>query len=507
MRSIINSAFRLYLKMRYRQIEEFKMNPVKVQDELLMYLVDNARRTQWGKEHGFSGIYSVKDYRKQPVVDYTLLEPYIKKMMYEEENILVRGKVKWFSKSSGTTSSKSKFIPVPEDNLTDCHIKGTWDTMAMVYHNNSESKIFQQRSLMMGGSLQHLKGTEETYIGDISAIMIKNMPIIGKPFHTPDIDVALMSDWEKKIERMAKIVSEHEDVVAFGGVPTWVVVLFKKILDITGKDHMLDVWPELECYLHGGVGFRPYRDQFKEFIPSDKFNYIEVYNATEGYFAAQEYFGTDDMLLLLDNGIYYEFIPIHQLDYRNPDVLSLQDVEVGKQYALVITTNAGLWRYMPGDTVTFTSTFPFRIQVTGRTKQYVNAFGEEVIIDNTDKAIAETCSELNAQVAEYTMGPRYFGQEAKAAHEWILEFEKEPECLDVFNKILDDNLKRLNSDYEAKREKDMALTRPHIHKVPKDTFQRWLKSKGKLGGQHKVPRLANDRSYLEEILQFAESNR
>jgi len=506
MRTIVNTAFRLYLKYRYKQIQEFKREPIKTQEEQLMTIINRSRDTEWGKAHDFGKILTADDYKLQPVVDYSVVQPYIQRMMGGEEDILVSGKVQWFSKSSGTTSSKSKYIPVPEVNLEECHIKGTWDTMAMVYQNNPESMIFHDRSLLMGGSIKPFNDQAGTFVGDISAIMIKNMPYVGRPFFTPDFDTALMDDWEAKIERMADIVSKTDDLVMFGGVPTWVIILFEKILNITGKDNMLEIWPNLECYVHGGVGFRPYRERFQKLIPSDTFQYMEVYNATEGYFAVQEHFGSDDMLLLLDNGVFYEFIPVDQVGNKTPDVLSLQDVEVGEHYAIVITTSAGLWRYQPGDTIMFTSVFPFRIQVTGRTTQFVNAFGEEVIVDNTDKAIAETCIMLDASVSEYTMGPRYFEERNRASHEWILEFDKAPLDIEDFNRILDANLQRLNSDYEAKREKDMALTLPKIHTVPKNTFHNWLKSKGKLGGQHKVPRLANDRSYVDEILQFAGSN-
>lgn len=506
MRSIVNTAFRLYLSYRYKQIQEFKSNAIATQEDQLMGIIAKGKNTEWGKLHDYGGIDSFKDWQAQPITDYAALEPYILRMMNGAEDVLIDGKVKWFSKSSGTSTGKSKYIPVPDDNIENCHIKGTWDTMSMVYHNNPDSKIFHDRSLLMGGSIKPQNLQAGTFAGDISAIMIKHMPYVGRPFYTPDFETALMDDWEAKIEKMAHIVSQSQDLVMFGGVPTWVIVLFQRILEITGKDHMLEIWPNLECYVHGGVGFQPYLERFRELIPKDDFQYVEVYNATEGYFAVQEYFGGDDMLLLLDNGMYFEFIPLDQLHDENPDILPLKDVQVGVQYALVITTSAGLWRYQPGDTIMFTSVFPFRIRVTGRTKQFVNAFGEEVIVDNTDTAIAETCSMLDARISDYTMGPRYFDAKARAAHEWILEFDKEPEDIAIFNKVLDENLQRLNSDYEAKRANDMALTLPELHTVPKHTFQNWLKSKGKLGGQHKVPRLANDRSYVEEILQFAHSN-
>ncbi len=506
MRSIVNTAFRHYLKYRYKQVQDYKHNPIQTQESQLMRIINSARHTEWGRMHDFGDISSAKDYHKQAVIDYHTLEPYIRRMMHGEQNILVSGKVKWFSKSSGTTGSCSKYIPVPRSNLMKCHIKGTWDTMAMYYHNNPGSNIFQEKSLLMGGSIAPFDPLADTYIGDISAIMIEHLPLVGRPFYTPDFETALLPDWEDKIERMAHIISKDENLVLFGGVPTWVIVLFQRILDITGKDHMLDVWPNLECYTHGGVGFRPYRDRFRALIPSNSFQYVEVYNATEGYFAVQEHFGGDDMLLLLDNGIYFEFIPLDQIRNEHPDVLSLKDVEIGQQYAMVVTTSAGLWRYQMGDTIMFTSIFPFQIQVTGRTTQYVNAFGEEVIVANTDKAIAQTCSMLDARVAEYTMGPKYFDEKAQASHEWILEFDKAPSDIHAFNKILDANLKRLNSDYEAKRTKNLALTLPKIHTVPKHTFHNWLKSKGQFGGQHKVPRLSNDRTYVEEILQFVGQN-
>ncbi|HHH50036.1 MAG TPA: GH3 auxin-responsive promoter family protein, partial [Saprospiraceae bacterium] len=336
--------------------------------------------------------------------------------------------------------------------------------------------------------------------------MIQNIPAVGRPFFTPDIETALMSEWEAKIDRIAQITSREKDVVMIGGVPTWTVVLFRRILEITGKSNILEVWPNFETYTHGGVGFEPYRKQFAEFLPSDQVSYMEVYNASEGFFAIQNDLDEDGMLLLLNNGMYFEFIPAEEWHKEEPLAIPLSEVEIGKNYALVVSTNSGLWRYSPGDTVSFTSTRPYKIKITGRTEQFVNAFGEELMISNTDKALAITCRQLNAAVADYTVAPIYFSKSGKGGHEWLVEFDRLPKDLEKFAKVLDKNIQQINSDYEAKRYKSMALKQLKLQPVPKGTFHRWLKSKGKYGGQHKVPRLANDRKYLDDILNFLEKD-
>lgn len=477
--------------------------PHKVQQQVLEQLIQGAKHTEWGLKHNFKKVKSQADFaRHVPISDYEDLYPYIKRMLLGERDVLWNGAVRWFSKSSGTTSGKSKFIPVTRQNLRKCHIRGTWDTMNLFYHNRPDARQFECKSLLMGGSLDSYPEYPRSKVGDVSAIMIHHMPSVSRPFFTPDIETALIPEWEVKLERLAQITAKEKDMVMIGGVPTWTVVLLRRILEITGKKHMLEVWPNLQVYIHGGVSFVPYRKQFQAFFPSDQVNYQEIYNASEGYFAVQNDFESDDMLLLLNNGIYYEFLPMEEWDSNYPQAIPLKDVEVGKNYALVISTNAGLWRYLPGDTITFTSTYPYKIKITGRTKQFVNAFGEEVIVENTDQALAKACQIMDATVTEYTVAPLYFQDSSQGGHEWLVEFEKPPKDLKAFTSLLDKKLQHLNSDYEAKRYQNIALKELQLHEVPPGTFHDWLRAKGKFGGQNKVPRLANNRTYVDEILTF-----
>jgi len=482
-------------------------HPIETQQEVLKELIQLAKHTEWGRHHGFRSIRESEQFAERvPIQNYDSLKPYIQRMMYGERDVLWNGRVEWFSKSSGTTSDKSKFIPVSAQNLKKCHIRGTWDTMNLFYHNRPDAKQFEYKSLLMGGSIETFDPYPKTKYGDVSAIMIEHMPAVGRPFFTPDFETALMKEFDKKIERMAQITSQDKEVVMIGGVPTWTVVLFRRILEITGASNMLELWPDFQLYIHGGVGFEPYRKQFAQFFPSEQVDYMEIYNATEGYFAIQNDLQSNDMLLLLNNGIYYEFLPPSEWHKENPQAIPLSEVEVGKNYAIVISTNAGLWRYTPGDTVMFTSTAPYKIKITGRTSQFVNIFGEEVVVANTDKALALTCQQLNCAVSDYTVGPVYFSQGGKGGHEWIVEFEKLPNNLKYFTRALDRNLQKINSDYEAKRFKGMAMKQLKLHAVPPGTFHNWLRSKGKYGGQNKVPRLANHRKYVDEILGFSQTD-
>ena len=475
--------------------------PHLFQRRVLADLVRSATWTEWGRKHRFTQISQPSDFAEAiPLQDYESLKPYIRRMMYGEKDVLWHGQVRWFSKSSGTTNDKSKFIPVTTQNLKSCHIRGSWDTMTLFYHNRPDARQFECKSLVMGGSLQKFEPYPKSLTGDVSAIMIRRMPYIGRPFYTPDFKTALLSDFEEKLDRMAKIVSREPNVVMIGGVPTWTVVLLRKVLELTGKEHMLEVWPNFQGYIHGGVSFAPYRNQFERFFPGTNISYQEIYNASEGYFAIQNDFSSDDLLLLLDNGVYYEFLPMEEWERPDPRPIPLWEVKPNKNYALVISTNAGLWRYLPGDTVKFTSIDPHKIKITGRTKQYLNAFGEEIMVENAEMALAMTCGNTGAQVAEYTVAPIYLDGQDRGGHQWIIEFEHPPNDLDSFAVLLDRNLQRINSDYEAKRFKDIALKNLVIQPVPLGTFHHWLKSKGKLGGQHKVPRLANHRRYVEEIL-------
>ena len=501
-RRFFNKAVSVYLKNRFSRLENIKRNPVFRQEQILMKLLSSNKGTEVGKRYYFNQIRDIETFRKVlPVNHYEDIKPDIDRMMSGEENVLVNGKVNWFAKSSGTTSARSKYIPVTDDYLRGNMIRASWDTTTLIYHNRPDARIFQKKSLVMGGSLSKWQDNPEITVGDVSAIMIKRIPFVGKPFYTPDIKIALLEDWEDKIEKMANHCI-REDVVLFGGVPTWTLVLFEKILEATGKEVLADVWPNVRTYLHGGVGFGPYKDQFESVLGIKNFDFMEVYNASEGYFAVQDRRGAQDMLLLLDNEIFFEFIPAEEWDNTYPMAIGLEEVEIGRNYALVITNCSGLWRYCPGDTVIFTSKEPYRIQVSGRTKHFINVFGEEVMVANTDKALALTCNEYPAVIKDYTVGPIHLERMKKGGHLWLIEFENEPLDLSAFEKALDDNLRKINSDYDAKRFKNLALAPLKIEPVPKGTFLKWLRSKGKMGGQNKVPRLYNSRHYLEELLEF-----
>jgi hypothetical protein len=457
--------------------------------------------TEFGRKHNFSQIQSLEDYRKNvPVQQYEHLKPYIERMMNGEENVLWNTPVQWFAKSSGTTSDKSKFIPISEESLKDNHYRASKDVLSFYYASHPESDLLTGKSLVIGGSHQINQLNEEVHYGDLSAVVMQNSPFWTNWIRTPDLSIILMDEWETKIEKLAQSTI-NENVTSMAGVPTWLIVLLKRILEITGKKHIKEVWPSLELYMHGGVSFVPYKRQFEELI-GEPINYLEMYNASEGFFAGQDDIDKEGMLLMCEHGIFYEFMPVEDCEKENSKTLQLNEVVIGKNYALVITTNGGLWRYLIGDTIQFTSVQPYRIKVSGRVKHYMNAFGEEVIIDNADKAIAIASKQTNSIVKDYTAGPVYFSNELNGGHEWLIEFEKEPLDLQQFAFELDVALKNINSDYEAKRYKDIALRLPLVQKLPAGTFVNWLSSKGRLGGQHKVPRLSNERTFIEEIKGF-----
>ncbi len=457
------------------------------------------RGTEIGRQFHFSEIKDSSSYAEAvPITDYETIQPSIERMMDGEKDVLVNGRVKWFAKSSGTTSARSKYIPVTTEFLYGNLIRSHWDATSIIYQNDPEAEIFKKKSLIMGGSLSPYKDTD-VMVGDISAIMIDRMPSVGKPFYSPCFETALLEDWEEKIEKMSEECMK-EEIVMCGGVPTWTIVLFDRILEKTGKKNIHEVWPSMKYYFHGGVGFGPYKEQFQKYFPDPSFKYFEVYNASEGYFAIQDDPEAEGMLLLTDNGIYYEFIPPDQWTVEQPQAIPLSEVKMGVNYAIVITNTAGLYRYTPGDTVQFTSISPYRIMVTGRTKHFINVFGEEVMVGNTDACLSVTCKEVPALVRDYTVGPVYMEKKKQGGHIWLIEFEKAPEDLSYFAARLDSNLRKINSDYDAKRSKDIALRPLQIQQVPKGTFHRWLKSRGKIGGQTKVPRLSNDRHYVEELL-------
>ena len=502
--ALINAVISWLMKKRIHQIELFMKYPHEVQVEWLKKLLTQARYTDWGKQYDFKSIQTPAQYRERvPLNDYETLKPFIERLRHGEQNLLWSSEIKWFAKSSGTTGDKSKFIPVSQEALEECHFKGGKDLLSIYCNNQPETQLFDGKAIAMGGSHQIMEISNESfyYQGDLSAILIQNLPAWVEFMRTPNLSIALMEEWESKIEKMARATIQH-NVTNISGVPSWTLLLFKRVLEITGKSNLLEVWPGFELFIHGGVNFAPYREQFATLFPSRQVNYLETYNASEGFFGIQDRNGADDMLLMLDYGIYYEFIPVDQLDPDQSKALGLDEVEMNVNYALVISTNAGLWRYMIGDTIQFTSVNPYRIRITGRTRNFINAFGEELIVDNAEKAIAIACERCHAVITEYTAAPVYFDGNKKGAHEWLVEFEKTPEDLSFFTNILDNALKSLNSDYEAKRYHNMLLGEPIIRLMPGNTFYTWLKSKGKLGGQYKVPRLSNDRKYVEEILQM-----
>lgn len=499
--TLINNVLSWIIKKRISQIELFMEYPYDVQNAWLSNLINTARDTEWGRKYDFKSIENARDFKERvPVQHYDTLKPCIERMMKGEQNILWPSRISWFAKSSGTTSDKSKFIPVSEESLEECHYKCGKDMLAIYFNNRPDGRIFTGRALVMGGSHQVNQLNEASYYGDLSAVLIKNLPFWAEFYRTPDMSIALMDEWEEKIEQMAH-ATIPVNVTNISGVPTWTLILARRMLEITGKEHLLEIWPNLELYMHGAVNFAPYLQQFRDLIPSDHMYYLETYNASEGFFGIQDQRDNPAMLLMLDYGIYYEFLPMEELGKEYPRTLSLDEVETGKNYALIISTNGGLWRYLIGDTIRFTSLDPFRILITGRTKHFINAFGEELIIDNAEKALVAACRETGAAIKEYTAAPVYFSSEEAGAHEWVIEFEKEPDSLEAFTASLDRHLKDLNSDYEAKRHKDMALRMPVIHCAPAGTFYHWMRERGKLGGQHKVPRLSNERIYLDDLLE------
>lgn len=499
--SLLSPAISSLARMRLWRIEAWKNNPLDAQREVLQDLVTSAQYTEFGRKYHFHELFNVRSFKQAvPIHEYDDLKPYIERTMKGEQNVIWNTPVFWFAKSSGTTSEKSKFIPISEESLEDCHFKAAKDVLTMYYQFNPESALLTGKGLVIGGSHNINPMNTEAQYGDLSAVLLQNTPFWGHWLRTPDLSIALMDEWENKIEKLAANTI-NENVTSISGVPTWTLILFKRILELTGKKTMKEVWPSLELYMHGGVSFTPYKEQFSKLIGKD-IHYLEMYNASEGFFAAQERPGDDGMLLFTDHGIFMEFMPVSEYGKNQPVTISLQDVELGKNYAPVISTNGGLWRYLLGDTIQFTSLKPFRIRVSGRVKHYMNAFGEEVIVDNADKAIAMAAHKTGSIVNDYTAAPIYFSDNANGAHEWLIEFEQDPADMDSFINEMDMSLKSINSDYEAKRHKDIALRKPVVHSLKKGTFNQWLNSKGKLGGQHKVPRLSNERKYVEEILTF-----
>ena len=497
---ILNSIASWWMKKRMHQIELFMKYPDDVQNECLRKLISSAKDTEWGKRYNFKNIQNHEQFKNNvPIQDYETLKPFIDRVRRGDQNILWNTDIKWFAKSSGTTNDKSKFIPVSVESLDACHYNGGRDMIAIYCSLYPETQLFTGKNLGLGGSLTTDNyGNYESQNGDLSAIVMNNLPMWAEFFRSPDLSIALMDKWDEKLEKLS-LATIDENVVSLAGVPSWMLLIIKKVLDVTGKKGIAEVWPNLEVYFHGGVNFNPYREQFKNLFNKPDMNYLELYNASEGFFGIQDQIDSTELLLMLDYGIYYEFMPINELGVTNSKTLSLNEVTLNETYGLLISTNAGLWRYMLGDTIRFTSLYPFRFKITGRTKHFMNAFGEEINIDNADKALGIACEKSQAQIKEYTAAPVYMNGNENGAHEWLIEFELQPSTIEYFTEMLDNALKSINSDYEAKRYQNLILKQPIVKTLPKGTFYKWFESKNKLGGQHKVPRLSNDRKYVEEI--------
>ncbi len=487
------------------RVERFINAPIKTQQRTFDYLIKHGRNTYFGQEHGFDSIQDEEAFQKNiPIFSYEDLRPYLDKIVVEKkQNILWDTPVKWFSMSSGTTEEKSKYIPVTHESLYKCHYRCGYHMLGMYCSHYPDAAFMLGKSLVLGGSQQFNTIGEGIYTGDISAILIKNLPLFAKWSRTPE-HIALLTDWEEKLRRLTDYAI-GADIRALVGVPSWLLVLLKKIVEETGKS-LTEIWPHIEVFFHGGVSFTPFIEQYNKLIPKDSMRYWETYNASEGFFGIQYSPKSKEMLLLLDNEIYYEFLPEEEWNKEQPQAVPLSAVEIGKQYALIISTSGGLWRYQLGDTIEFTSTSPHLFIITGRTKQFMNAFGEEVIVDNADKALSEACRKTGAKITEYTAAPIYFGDNHNGAHEWLIEFETEPNNIKLFIETLDEALKNLNSDYEAKRSYDLSLGKPMVRVLQKGTFYNWMKHRKKLGGQNKIPKLANNRKYVESILDFLATN-
>lgn len=492
----------LFLSGRRRNISQYEYKTEELQTKVLLNLIRQAVHTEWGKTYNFKSVRNYDTFAKTSQVNtYEELKSYIDRMRHGEKDILWKGQVRWYAKSSGTTNDKSKFIPVSKECLNDTHYRGGTDAVAVYLGNNPNSKMFNGKALILGGSHSPNYNLSHSLVGDLSAILIENVSTFVNHFRIPPKDIALLSDFEEKRNKIAQIAIK-ENVTNLSGVPSWMLSVLTRVLEISGKQHLEEVWPEIEVFFHGGVAFTPYREQYQQIIASPNMHYMETYNASEGFFGLQTDPSDRAMTLMIDYGVFYEFIPMDELDSPHPNVVPLWGVEIGKNYAMVISTSAGLWRYMIGDTVKFTQKAPYKFVITGRTKFFINAFGEELIVDNAENGLKAACEATGAQVKEYTAAPVYMDGKGKCRHQWLIEFAHEPESIEDFAGILDRKLQEINSDYEAKRYKDITLQPLEIIPARKELFNDWLKSKGKLGGQHKVPRLSNTRTHIEELLSM-----
>ena len=496
---ILTNTISLLFRPRQKEIARFAQDADAIQHKQLKSLLSTARNTEWGLKHDYKSIQEYADFCERiPLQTYDDIKPYVTRMINGERNILWPSVVRWYAKSSGTTNDKSKFLPVTPEILKGCHFKGGFDTVSIYLQNNPDSHFFASKGLILGGSHSPSPLNRNAHCGDLSAVLLQNLNPLVNLIRVPNKKIILMDEWESKIKAIVESTWKT-DVNSLSGVPSWMLVLIKAVLQKTGSEYLTDVWPNMEVFFHGGISFEPYRDQYKALIPSDRMHYMETYNASEGFFGLQDNPEEHSLLLMIDYSVFYEFIPINEVGEEHPTVLPLEAVEVGKNYAMVITTSGGLWRYQIGDTVRFTSLYPHKFVISGRTKNFINAFGEELMVDNADKAISRVCRQTGAKVKEYTAAPLFMLDKAKGRHQWMIEFEKMPPSLDDFASLLDKTLQQLNSDYEAKRYKEISLQPLEIRVAREGTFYEWLRRKGKLGGQHKIPRLSNDRTFIEEL--------
>ena len=490
------------LKYRVRQLAKYATEAERIQRDVLKRLIKTASATEWGIKHSSSGISGYEQFAQSVALqDYESLKGYIDRMRHGEKDVLWKGRCKWFAKSSGTTNDKSKFIPVTPMGLQNVHYRGATDVVAQYVVGNTSSRMFSGKGLILGGSHSSNYNLPDSIVGDLSAILIENCSPLVNLFRIPGKDIALLGDFEEKMDKIARVASAM-NVTNLSGVPSWMMAVLKHMLDITGKTSIDEIWPNLEVFFHGGVAFTPYRAQYRQIIKNPGMKYMETYNASEGFFGIQNDLTDPSMLLMIDYDVFYEFIPFDEIESQNPTVLPLWEVEVGKNYAMLISTSCGLWRYMIGDTVRFTSKNPYKFVISGRTKHFINAFGEELIVDNAEKGLEKACAETGAQVCEYTAAPVFMDSNAHCCHQWLVEFTKEPDSVEHFAEVLDKELQRINSDYEAKRYKNKTMQQLEVVVARENLFNDWLKDKGKLGGQHKVPRLSNNRKYIDELLSM-----
>ena len=499
--SLTNIIGKIFVR-RQKKLEKYLMGAEELQQMVLQRLIALGKDTEFGRKHLFKNTHNYIDFTNHVQVNtYEELKGDIDRMRHGEANILWQGTVKWYAKSSGTTNDKSKFIPVSSEGLHHIHYQGGYDVVALYLRNHPESKIFDGKSLILGGSHSPNYNLPDSLVGDLSAILIENINPLANLVRVPKKSTALLSDFEVKRDRIAR-ETMHKNVTNISGVPSWMLSVLVRVMELSGKEHLEEVWPNLEVFFHGGIAFTPYRKQYEKLITSDKMHYMETYNASEGFFGIQSDPSDPSMLLMVDYDVFYEFIPVEELELEHQNIVPLSGVEVGKNYAMVITTSCGLWRYNIGDTVCFTSKNPYKFIITGRTKYFINAFGEELIMDNAEKGLSYACEKTGAEVSEYTAAPVYMDSHAKCRHQWLIEFAKEPEDIHEFARLLDQRLQEVNSDYEAKRYKDITLQHLEVVKARRGLFNDWLKSKGKLGGQHKIPRLSNSRKNIDELLEM-----